>query len=319
MGSIRDYRQQEKVAANYSWFEADHESISFVVSLCIHTALLLIASSICFIPAPTPGLVLSLNFSNNSEDTSIEEANIVEWAAENEEEVVHDTSSIVSTDPVSIETETAEPAEKTQEVTSIENIENLDLSVAMTPTSVEVIETKTSGSSSGSNASSTIDSLMQSVGGAISTNQAMVASVGTGSGIDGRLQSYGAKTGDVQISIAWNTTDDIDLHVVFSPGNGLTDNINWTCPMGRISKGMLDIDMNANGAYLSRTPVENIFWPKNSSPKGYFRVSVHFFRSWSNQNRVPVIVRIQSHGKVQEYKITAILYMSPQHVTDFNF
>lgn len=317
MGSIRDYRKQEKVAANYNWFEVDNESISFVVSLCIHTTLLLIASLICFIPPPTPGLVLSLNFSNNPEDISTEEANIAEWTAENEEKVSHDTSSIVSTDPVSIETEITETAEKTPEVTSIENIENLDLSVAMAPTSVEVIETKTSDAGSG--ASSTIDSLMQSVSGAISTNQAMVASVGTGSGIDGRLQSYGAKTGDVQISIAWNTTDDIDLHVVFTPGNGLTDTINWTCPMGRISKGMLDIDMNANGAYLSRTPVENIFWPKNSSPKGYFRVSVHFFRSWSNQNRVPVIVRIQSNGKVQEYKITAILYMGPQHVTDFSF
>lgn len=317
MGSIRNYRKQEKVAANYNWFEVDNESISFVVSLCIHTTLLLIASSICFISPATPGLVLSLNFSNNTEDISIQEANIAEWPAENEEEVAHDTSSIVSTDPVSIETEITEPAEKALEVTSIENIENLDLSVAMAPTSVEVIETKTSDVGSGT--SSTIDSLMQSVSGAISTNQAMVASVGTGSGIDGRLQSYGAKTGDVQISIAWNTKDDIDLHVVFTPGNGLTDTINWTCPIGRISKGMLDIDMNANGAYLSRTPVENIFWPKNSSPKGYFRVSVHFFRSWSNQNRVPVIVRIQSNGKVQEYKITAILYMGPQHVTDFNF
>ena len=48
-------------------------------------------------------------------------------------------------------------------------------------------------------------------------------------------------------------------------------------------------------------------------------MSIHFFRSWSNQKRVPVIVRIQSNGKVQEHQITAILYMSPQHVVDFSF
>lgn len=323
MGSIRNYRQQEKVAEKDSWFAIDHESISFVVSLCVHTAILLIASFICFIPPPTPGIVLSLNFSNSSEDISTEKPNILEWTAEDTTELAHDISSIVSTDTETIEIETAEPAEKTVEITSIENIEKLDLSVAMSPTSVEMTDTNTISSDSAatvdSSASATIDSLTSAISGGISANQAMVASVGTGSGVEERLQSYGAKTGDVQISIAWNTTDDIDLHVMFSPGNGLTDNINWTSPIGRLSKGMLDIDMNANGAHVSRTPVENIFWPKNSSPKGHFRVSIHFFRSWSNQNRVPVIVRIQSNGKIQEHQITAILYMSPQHVVDFSF
>lgn len=316
MGSIRKYRQKEKVVDQYNWLEIDNEVIAFIVSLSLHTAILLVASFICFVPPPIPGLVLSLNFSNQSEDTSIEEVNIVEWVAEETAEVADEAFSIVSTEPVNIDTEITEPAEKVIEVTSIENIEKLDLSVAMSPTSVETITSKSNDSSA-----SVIDSLRQSISGAISSNQAMVTSAGSRaeSGIGERLQSYGAKTGDVQISIAWNTTDDIDLHVVFSPGNGLTDTINWTNPTGRLSKGMLDIDMNANGAFVSRTPVENIFWPKNSSPKGYFRVSVHFFRSWSNQNRVPVVVRIQSNGKVQEYKIVAILYMSPQHVADFNF
>jgi hypothetical protein len=319
MGSIRNYRQQEKVAAKDSWFTVDHESISFIVSLCVHTTLLLIANFICFIPPPIPGIVLSLNFSSNSEDISTEKPNILEWTAEDATELTQDTSSIVSTDTETIEIETVEPAEKTVEITSIENIENLDLSVAMAPDSHEIADIKNSNTTIDSSATATIDSLTQAISGGISANQAMVASVASGSGIGERLQSYGAKTGDVQISIAWNTTDDIDLHVMFSPGNGLTDNINWTSPIGRISKGMLDIDMNANGAYVSRTPVENVFWPKNSSPKGHFRVSIHFFRSWSNQKRVPVIVRIQSNGKVQEHQITAILYMSPQHVVDFSF
>jgi len=316
MGSIRKYRQKEKVVDQYNWLEIDDEVISFIVSLSLHTVILLVASFICFVPPPIPGLVLSLNFSNQSEDTSIEEVNIVEWVAEETAEVADEASYVVSTEPANIDTEITEPAEKVIEVTSIENIEKLDLSVAMSPTSVETTTSKSNDSSV-----SVVDSLRQSISGAISSNQEMVASAGSGSesGIGDRLQSYGAKTGDVQISIAWNTTDDIDLHVVFTPGNGLTDTINWTNPIGRISKGMLDIDMNANGAFVSRTPVENIFWPKNSSPKGYFRVSVHFFRSWSNQKRVPVVVRIQSNGKVQEYKIVAVLYMSPQHVVDFNF
>ena len=266
MGSIRNYRQQEKVAAEDSLFTVDNESISFLVSLCFHTALLLIANFICFIPPPIPGIVLSLNFSSNSEDISTEKSNVLEWTDEDATELTQDTSSIVSTDTETIKIETVEPAEKTVEITSIENIEKLDLSVAMAPDSNEIADIKNNDASStiDSSATATIDSLTQAISGGISANQAMVASVGSGSGIGERLQSYGAKTGDVQISIAWNTIDDIDLHVMFSPGNGLTDNINWTSPIGRLSQGMLDIDMNANGAYVSRTPVENVFGPKNS-------------------------------------------------------
>lgn len=148
-------------------------------------------------------------------------------------------------------------------------------------------------------------------------NRIAGAATGSNGEVDSRLKSAGAKTGDVQISLSWNTIDDIDLHVKFTPGNGLVDNINWTNRLGRLSNGMLDIDMNANSGFLSATPVENIFWPPKSSPNGVFTVYVHFFRSWSGAIKVPVIVRIKNGDKIEFLQVVAELYSNPQQVKQF--
>lgn len=146
------------------------------------------------------------------------------------------------------------------------------------------------------------------------------SSVGLG-GLDNdfgkRLKEAGAKTGDIQISIMWNTIDDIDLHVSYTPGNGLVDNINWTNRIGRLSSGMLDVDRNANSTMVTNTPVENVFWPKGSAPSGFFTVYIHFYRSWSNNTRVPIIARLKIGEQMNEIKAVAILYQSPQEIYRF--
>jgi hypothetical protein len=109
--------------------------------------------------------------------------------------------------------------------------------------------------------------------------------------IDGRLKMYGAKTGDIQISLIWNTVDDIDLHVNYS-NRSSNETIFWRYRLGR-SGGMLDIDMNGSGPQ-SNKPIENIFWPNNAAPSGQYTIGVHFFRSWSQNKTVPVIVRVQT-------------------------
>jgi hypothetical protein len=81
---------------------------------------------------------------------------------------------------------------------------------------------------------------------------------------------------------------------------------------------MLDIDMNANSGFLQNHPVENIFWPHGSSPSGSFLVYIHFFRSWTGNNKVPVIVRIKNRDQTMTYNIVAVLYSSPQLVHRFN-
>lgn len=137
--------------------------------------------------------------------------------------------------------------------------------------------------------------------------------------MDRRLGNAGAKTGDVQISLSWNTIDDIDLHVYFTSGNGLVEEINWIKRRGHLTGGMLDIDMNANERAVSTQPVENIFWAKDSSPNGFFTVYVHFFRSWSGAKQIPVVVRIKNGKNIEFFQVMAQLYASPQKVKHFSY
>lgn len=119
--------------------------------------------------------------------------------------------------------------------------------------------------------------------------------------INRRLVKYGAKTGDVQIALSWNTVDDLDLHVLVNP---LGSNINWTTRWGTCG-GMLDIDMNAHPSFLNNQPIENIFWPAGRAPIGgaEYVVGVHLFRSWTGAQQVNAVLAIKVDGDVKTFPI----------------
>lgn len=135
--------------------------------------------------------------------------------------------------------------------------------------------------------------------------------------IGNRLAAAGAKTGDVQISIAWNSVDDIDLHVKFQDKFGQFSYISWMNRSG-INGGMLDIDMNAHPARLTPRAVENIFWPFGSSPNGDFMVAIHNFRNWSGAASVPVTVLIKTNKGTKAIKAVAVFGQQPQEIIRFS-
>lgn len=131
-----------------------------------------------------------------------------------------------------------------------------------------------------------------------------------------RLGQYGAKGGDVQVSLSWNTIDDIDLHVAFIP---LRSNINWTRKVG-LCGGILDIDMNAHPNMLTNRPIENVFWRNNMAPKGLYIVGIHNYMAWSRNPRTEVLVVVKIRGKVHSSQKVHIMYgQGVQEVTRFNF
>jgi len=66
-------------------------------------------------------------------------------------------------------------------------------------------------------------------------------------------------TGDVQVTLRWNTPVDLDLHVIDPLGEEIYFRYTFS-PSG----GTLDVD--ANAGCTNDTPVENVFWPTGGAP-----------------------------------------------------
>ena len=110
-----------------------------------------------------------------------------------------------------------------------------------------------------------------------------------------RLRQAGAKTGDVQISLAWNNGNDLDLHVETPGGEKIWYNRrNSTCG------GELDVDMNAGGP-ASQRPVENVYWPSGESPSGDFRVLVHHYANQGGRDPTRFQVTVKIKDRAQQF------------------
>ena len=73
------------------------------------------------------------------------------------------------------------------------------------------------------------------------------------------------QTGDVQVTLRWNTSDDLDL-IVIDPAGDIVD---FGSPISS-SGGQLDVDANGFCQTQNFSPVENIFWPTGAAPNGQY-------------------------------------------------
>lgn len=79
-------------------------------------------------------------------------------------------------------------------------------------------------------------------------------------------------SGDVQVTLVWSDTNDLDLAVT-DPTGFTISYINRTSPSG----GMLDVDANPGCGSATTTPTENVFWPAGAAPAGQYSVRVSYF------------------------------------------
>jgi len=98
--------------------------------------------------------------------------------------------------------------------------------------------------------------------------------------------------GDVQITLTWDNTADLDLHV-FDPSD---EEIYWLNTNSN-SGGALDVDdIDGYGP-------ENIYWPQNSAPNGNYKVYVHHY-VWSNSGYPTTsnyTVLVNAFGQIKKY------------------
>jgi IPT/TIG domain len=81
-------------------------------------------------------------------------------------------------------------------------------------------------------------------------------------------------SGDVQITLVWDDTNDLDLHVIDPSGEEIFYNHTMAASGGR-----LDVDANAGCGSTTSSPRENIFWPTGQAPNGTYTVRVVFFEA----------------------------------------
>lgn len=312
---------------------------SFLFSLCFHTLLLLIMACIFYTDYSTIAIPITISFTNN-EIPLIEN---LESMGSIELPDLEEASASVATKTAD-ESPDVTPIEQTESEILIEevffshieqetnsdliNIDPLELySEIKTNNSIKNNPKLRSSKDENSETNNLISELVSSFAQNTNTTSNFIAggvagvgsdSMGSGT-IEKRLYLAGAKTGDIQISLAWNTTDDIDLWVGYSPDKSRVDYINFMNRRSSLSGGMLDIDMNAQMFDLRNNPIENVFWPKNQAPRGFYDIRVHFFRSWTGNNIIPVLVRIKILEEIKEYKVTPRLGNAPESVIIFSF
>ncbi len=89
------------------------------------------------------------------------------------------------------------------------------------------------------------------------------------------------QTGDVQVTLRWNTRDDLDL-IVVDPAGSVVDFGSPRSPSG----GQLDVDANSFCQTQNFSPVENIFWPTGTAPVGQYLAYVTLAIPCSLENLV---------------------------------
>lgn len=142
-------------------------------------------------------------------------------------------------------------------------------------------------------------------------------SLATGSGsmttpVEVATTVLAASTGDVQVSVTWNTPSDVDLQVVEPSG----ERVYW----GRKTSatgGTLDLDSNA-GCTIDNKNNENIRW--TSAPAGSYTVAVDYYKACT-ATLTQYVVTVNNGGTQAIYTGTFTgsgdLNVTPRTVTTF--
>jgi len=90
---------------------------------------------------------------------------------------------------------------------------------------------------------------------------------------------------DVRISLVWDNTNDLDLHITAPSG----EEIFFSHKESKCG-GVLDVDRNVRGE--TKTPVENVRWASGVAPAGTYKVKVRNY-SFHEKDKKPTPFRIE--------------------------
>jgi len=112
--------------------------------------------------------------------------------------------------------------------------------------------------------------------------------------VEQRLEERGGERGDLNFTLEWASTDDIDLYV--------------TCPSGQTVSyknpadcgGVYDLDANVITAKAIGDPVENIVF--NDAPTGIYKVRAHLRTERNDGEKTVILHVLRRDGPSQSYE-----------------
>lgn len=114
------------------------------------------------------------------------------------------------------------------------------------------------------------------------------------------VQSQTLGTGDIQVTLRWTSTDDLDL-AVNDPAGETVAFFNRSVPSG----GQLDVDANAACSGTTSSPIENIFWPPSQAPQGQYTIEIDLFSRCEPGNApVPFTLTLLVQGTTETFEGT---------------
>lgn len=114
-----------------------------------------------------------------------------------------------------------------------------------------------------------------------------------------RVENLG--TGDVQVTLIWDSINDLDLWVTDPAGETI-----YYQHKNSASQGELDVDANPSCDNPTTSPVENIYWPTGEAPNGVYSIAVQYFEVCQSEARTPFTVRLKVNGNTQTFDGVAL-------------
>jgi hypothetical protein len=135
--------------------------------------------------------------------------------------------------------------------------------------------------------------------------------------LERKIKKYKVKSGYLQVSLGWNTLDDLDL-ILVDPNGYMLWYKNRQIPSG----GFLDMDANLGAFTLTSTldPLENTYFPYKPA-KGIYRVYVNLYarNNTAHTNPIPFEVRVLNKGRVKRFiKSISNIYHSSSNPPDYS-
>jgi hypothetical protein len=130
--------------------------------------------------------------------------------------------------------------------------------------------------------------------------------------LDSLRKSLDACNGPITVTLAWETTDDLDLHLIEPDGTKV-----YFGNKTSLNGAELDIDMNA-GSSNSLNPIENICY-KNTPPNGNYKIIIDFFRRNSNQTEIPYTVYIRNGSSEKYYRGVHSIEKDQHLINEFRY